>query len=719
MRNYPGDGYDPKDKPRANSSGWQIASCLGISTLLLLTFILFVLVLVSNSTIDKTLSRLKSVDESLRRHANEEGGGGGSSAVAYAIAMGNEMVVANFCREAGPVKDFNCGGNSQCFVPLKTFESLPAYLTIDGANRALINVNTKSYYKIRLIVRGRTMCPFHVVPIALVNIDSLGNAEVLAAGTIGAHSFMNVTVSFLLSAGTKLAVRIADPVGNAKVHLSLEAIVTSSGAYEHLVISTNHDLTQGLAWIPARPVTAPPAPSLQFPPQYPNSAAVYPWLSPVIPANPITSGPLPPGVPNNWGHNKFQSVPFSIGDFMGLDMESMDPADPLLSLFLTNRENRGFKEHRKAVYMSALRACLVQHAYREKTRSFLNRVYSDVTTYNRPLMSAFKTALVDYLIDVHVGVSRHPPEVITYFSEFIEFIGVGSPLAPGRDERVLLGRELTPLVKAYFVERNSVVIANKDVSSIVYHWALAGLAPEGLVMETIHNSIAFEQFLNILYKLIIDKISGTPQPVAGTIQYNFFAKHKAVLGDKVARLNVVREVMRLTSPNAVSFSKVEGVAGVNSRFLHQSVMISAMANLTGIAGAYFGYNANLYSSIINYNTSIDSTACSAADASAMAAATPDALFIRSVVPGDNQTFWDAKNPQLIATFPLPIYAPFGLGYRRCPGEILVYDIVDMLLETFANIEWVFGTSGSPAQVCVAPFTCVSNNIYAQDQSEHA
>ena len=46
-------------------------------------------------------------------------------------------------------------------------------------------------------------------------------------------------------------------------------------------------------------------------------------------------------------------------------------------------------------------------------------------------------------------------------------------------------------------------------------------------------------------RVMIDKISGTVQPVAGTIQYNFFAKHAAVASDPVARLNVVREVMRL------------------------------------------------------------------------------------------------------------------------------------------------------------------------------
>ena len=409
-------------------------------------------------------------------------------------------------------------------------------------------------------------------------------------------------------------------------------------------------------------------------------------------------------------------MPESIGIFMDLLIQQLADSDPLLSLFLTNREARGFNEHRSAVYMSALRACIVKTAYKEKTRALMNRVYSDVTTYGKPLLSSFKAALVDYLLDVHVGTAQHPEEVKTYFSEFIEFIGVGSPIAAGRNARVLLGKRLTPFVRAYFTERNAIVIASRDTSSIVYYWHLAGLAPEGLVMETIHNAIAFEQFLNILYKLIIDKISGTPQPVVGTIQYNFFAQHTAVLGDPVARLNVVREVMRLTVPNAVSFSKVVDPAQpgvfITSRLLHQSLMVSATGTLLGNAAAYFGYRPSLYSTFINYNTSIADTVCSADDSAPSSVYNADARFTRASVGADNQTFFDLNNDKLIPVFSTPIYTTFGLGYRRCKGEILVMDVVDTMLEVFAPLDWVIGAAGSPATTCVAPFSCPANNIYA-------
>lgn len=707
-------GFRNKSRNNAPSIDWWSAfvgtAVAFIVAAAIAIIVVAILTLVRTSDVS---SHLKNVDDDLKRHYDVEQVGPDS-----ASAILSQVVVANFCREATPVRKFGCDGSSRCYVPFTTFESDEDYISFDASNPALINIDTKNQYTLRLIVKGRTFCSFHVVEVNVISING-SSQTVLATGYLGAHNSVNITKAFLLSAGTQLAVEINDPVTNADMRLYSEGLLTKTDDYDHLVESTTYDLTRNTAWQPARPSSAPSTPSLQFPPQYTTSSTVYPWLSPVIPAEPIT-GALPFGIPNDWGYHKFQSVPFSIGDFMGLNMEDIDPADPQLSLFLTDRNYRGKDERRKAVYMTALRACVMPE-YRPKARAFLNRVYSDVTTYNKPLMSSFKVALIDYLLDLHVGVADHPVEAKDFFDEFITFLGVGSPIAAGRDERVLLGRSYMPAVRAYFASRNSIIIKEKDSSSIIYYWHLAGLSPEGLVMETVHNAIAFSQFLHTLYKLVVDKMVGTTQPVAGVIQYNFFAKHQACGTDKVCRLNVAREAMRLLVVNSVSFSDVEdpdSTDSIKARLLHQSIMVGAWANLTGNAAAYFGYNAGIYSSIIDYNTSIDDTVCSTADSSPLAALEPDQLFTRAALSRDNQTFFDADNVKLLPTFLLPIYAPFGLGYRRCAGEILVMDIVDLILEIFADITWVTGAVGTPSQECIAPFLCVANDIYADNQAPH-
>lgn len=665
----------------------------------------------SNSRLRRLDEELLRVDGDLQRHYSVEEIVPQTGGIDL---IGQEMVVANFCSKATPVGNFGCTTGSRCFIPISEFESIEDYVTLDPSG-SRFNMVVKNEYKLRVIIKGRTLCPFHRVRINLVaNLSSV--ETVVAFGFLGAHQSLNLTTGVVLDTDdTLVGIEVEKADENADVSISLDCLITKNTGYDDLARVTAADLAKPVAWIPARPSTAPSSPSLQFPLQYPTSSTVYPWTSTVIPNSPI-NGSLPAGIPNNWGHKKQGSVPESIGIFMNLLIEELPGPDPQLSLFLTNREERGLNERRKAVYMSALRACVVKVAYKEKTRSFLNRVYSDVTTYGKPLLSSFKDALVDFLLDVHVGTAQHPQDVRTYFSEFIEFIGVGSPIATGRNARVLLGKRLTPMVRAYFTERNAIVIGNQDSSSIVYYWHIAGLAPEGLVMETIHNAIAFEQFLNILIKLVIDKISGTPQPVVGTIQYNFFAQHTAVASDPVARLNVVREVMRLTVPNAVSFSKVVDPAQpgvfITSRLLHQSLMISSTATLLGNAAAYFGYRPSLYSSFIDYNTSISGTTCSADDSSPQSVYNPNALFTRANVGVDTQTFFDIQNDKLIPVFTTPIYTTFGLGYRRCPGEIFVYDIVDQMLEIFAPLTWFIGPAGTPATTCVAPFTCPANNIYA-------
>lgn len=688
---------------------------IGLFTTLGFVIATFVNTNSNNAFIKRVDQDVRRIDGDLQRHYDVEAVPAQSGVELDSLAQ--EVVVANFCSKAEAVGAIGCAAGERCYVPLRTFTSDEDYITLDNSSGsgALMNVVAKNAYTIRLIAKALSICPYRRVRINVVSING-ASETVLAFGYIGAHQSLNVTNTFVLDVTTsQLGIEVEAAEENAGVYLSVDGVITKTAAYDELAAVTAADLAKPVAWIQARPAGAPAAPSLQFPPQYPTSSTVYAWSSPVIPNSPI-NGTLPAGVPNNWGHKKQGSVPESIGIFMDLLIEELSGSDPLLSLFLTNREERGLNERRSAVYMSALRACIVKTAYREKTRAFLNRVYADVTTYKRPLLSAFKEALIDYLLDVHVGTAKHPEEVRTYFGEFIEFIGTGDPTAAGRNARVLLGRRLTPLVRNYFSERNAIVIANKDASSIIYYWHIAGLAPEGLVMESIHNAIAFEQFLNILFKLVIDKISGTVQPVAGTIQYNFFAKHAAVASDPVARLNVVREVMRLTVPNAVSFSKVvdpaQPGAFITSRLLHQSIMITNTGALLGNAAAYFAYNPALYSAFINYNTSIDDTVCSAADSSPMASAKPDALFTRANVGADTQTFFDVNNVKLIPVFQTPIYATFGLGYRRCKGEILVYDIVDMMLEIFAPLNWYIGATGSPATVCVAPFSCPANNIYA-------
>jgi hypothetical protein len=148
------------------------------------------------------------------------------------------------------------------------------------------------------------------------------------------------------------------------------------------------------------------------------------------------------------------------------------------------------------------------------------------------------------------------------------------------------------------------------------------------------------------------------------------------------KLNVVRELYRILAPNSTSFSNVKSLIPdtnyVNSRHIHQQVMIQnqPFTNTAQQAAAYFTYNPNQYNA--NWRTNLDTLI-----GLPVSKNQDDVLEIS---PLDQETVVDKQRP-IIPIFPKPIYAPFGLGYRRCAGEIFVYLVTEKLLEKFAQTDY--------------------------------
>jgi len=221
---------------------------------------------------------------------------------------------------------------------------------------------------------------------------------------------------------------------------------------------------------------------------------------------------------------------------MKLNMNEISPKDPRLSVFLTNMEDRGLDNYRKRVYMSALTADVLP-LYDEKIDTFLDQIYSLFVTYGKPVMSSFRSSLVIFFLDIHLSYGNHPDYVIEYFTNFIDVVGFGDPRRPGRDKIVMKGYKTLDAIKAYFYERNQIVKSTQDKSCIIYHWHLAGLDTKGLVMEAVHNIVAFSQFNNILYLLVSDRISRSATPTR-IVKYDFLKRYRDATTDS-KRLNVV------------------------------------------------------------------------------------------------------------------------------------------------------------------------------------
>lgn len=586
------------------------------------------------------------------------------------------------------------------FVKFENTKSEPEYVSID--QHKYIVLQKEDYYTLNFEVKIKFPCP---IATTKASIYDLTNSVDIVSKTVHNNETVLLQISSIFPAGLILGIKITE---KCICRIKVSGNITRTEIFDELTAVTDFDQSLKIRYIPNRPAGLPNPP---YPPQY-QPATTYPWISNTIPAAVLT-GPVPPTLPNADGYAKFQSVQYSIGFYLGLDMATINPADPQLSVFLTNLDNRGPDNYRKKVYMSAL-TCNILSNYDEKINSFLNEIYADFVTYSRPVLSSFKNALIKFFLAIHLGYDDYPDYVVEYFRVFVDIIGFGDPNRPGRDEAMIWGNQNVPKVREYFKQRNDIINAEADEKTIMYHWHLAGLAPEGLVMEAIHNIIAFSQYNNVLFLVINDKYNGTPVPFPpGSISYDFFTKFSAA-GTQTDQLNVIRELYRLLVPNSTSFSRViQEVADVppvtiQGRHVHKSIMASSFAYLNaGNPLPYFTYNTSLYSS---FDTDFSQCSCPVVMPTPVDNFNPETGFV--VSPVDSETLLDICNPKMIPVFPVPLYAPFGLGYRRCPGEELNYYITIKLMEKIKDLtfEFIPITPSTPV-VTVAPFTAVPDNIY--------
>ena len=489
------------------------------------------------------------------------------------------------------------------------------------------------------------------------------------------------------------------------------------------------DILTKARYIPQTPGTISLLPYQQYPPpdtnpylpgQYPNLTDTFPWTQSIIPwkqnqefpsgpdviiTPPVPSSPNPPYTYTDQ-YDKFKSVPDTILAYLDINMEQVQPKDPKWTLFLTNMEDRGYSgdlsvpkwqslNYQKKTYMSALTLDKLQF-YLPKIDAFVNNSLADVTIYGQPLASSFQTNVILFFLRMHIGQQDYPDYIIKYFRKFIEFIG-------GSNDPLLYGMLKAPEVFEYFRQKNIEVVKNADKTCIAYWLAQSGLSEESLLFECVHNIVAFSQFTNVLYSTVYAVLHPV-NPLDSTLpEYpNFFEKYTAA-ADSNERLDVVRELFRILVPNSGSFSVVKPIIPdenvIKSRHNHQDIMIQNSSSIND----YFTYDTNKYAS---FSTNLDNL-------EGLPVIT-DILSATTTSPLDQETVVDTSTipvRPIMPLFPTPTYCPFGLGYRRCPGELIVYLVVEKLLEKFATIKFE-ERPGSYPLVSVAGFKQVIDNIFA-------
>ncbi len=399
-----------------------------------------------------------------------------------------------------------------------------------------------------------------------------------------------------------------------------------------------------------------------------------------------------------------------------------------LSVFILGLDKRGPENRRKRIYMSALTADLYEPMYSEKVRTFFDGLLAGENA-GKPLMRRYLDNYFDLFWDLHLGVKGNeiPPQVRQIGESFNTVIGFLDPQLEVVNEHYMKVRALRTPLKDWIAAKMDEVMTGKikdPEKTFVYYWTKNGKEGENfrhkdIVFECFHNFNALSQWGNTIYNIMLKLAKNTGDPgVKAWFKRTMESDHdKLDAGPFTPLQRLVMELFRTISPNPGSISsthELQPMHGAN-RYVYM---------ITPHLPASF--NASQWENPLEFNPDRyigAATSDQNGEAKAKAVGFARCPFEKSSLPVSDGRKAEMTNSAFGTVFgvvdgkPLPVcdtagYAPFGFGYRRCPGEqlnIAVFE--DFLRKVWADkIEFELLNVANPAKLPIGPATVIDDNI---------
>lgn len=394
-----------------------------------------------------------------------------------------------------------------------------------------------------------------------------------------------------------------------------------------------------------------------------------------------------------------------------------------ISVFLQGYENRGPENERKRIYYSALTPDLYKKFYAPKVHRFFERLF-DRGNAGKPLMSEYYANYFDLYWDLHLGVTgdQIPSEVRQIGASFNSAIGYWFPTLDVVYQNYMKVRELRPVLNGWVDARVQEIADGRAPDAdktIVYHWLRNGNGGENfrrkdIVFECFHNFLALSQWGNTLFNIVLrlDQANGD-DAIRSWFEGTMNGSPDEQDGSVFTPLDrFVMELFRTISPNGGSYSAARVRQSI-SGWAYIGVLTPHLAT---------SEDRRHWSSPKEFDPDRYKTAPTSASRPKERSANEGRCpFQRASLRLEDGRSGEITNSDFGTVYgvvdgtPYPVcdsagYAPFGFGYRRCPGELLTVEFIKDALRKIWKERYQFVSidADRPKRLPVGPVTVVED-----------
>ena len=422
---------------------------------------------------------------------------------------------------------------------------------------------------------------------------------------------------------------------------------------------------------------------------------------------------------------KENALPF---DLWGLLSETWKPAPEYgVTVFLQGLEKRGPHNRRKRIYMTALTPDLYRPMYGDKVTKFFDKLLDD-SNADKPLMRPYLESYFDLYWDLHLGVKGDaiPARVRQIGESFNTVLAYRDPTQKIVYENYMKVRQDLAYLKEWIDDRLAELTGGKipnPEKTFAHYWIKNGgegedFAHKDVVFEVFHNFVALSQWGNTLYNIMLKLAIDTGDPETRA----WFKKTMEGGPDDAAGKaftpleRFVMELFRTITPNGGSISALREVRTPPYQ-RHGYVVTPHEA--TSFDPVHWNnattFDPDRYKAAPT-SQEIDEAKCEQIGfAKCPFSSEPFEVKDGRKAVIDNSGFGTVFG--VVDGKPLPVcdyagFAPFGVGYRRCPGEQLTIQVFEDFLRKVwkSGIEFHKLDIANPEPLPIGPTTVIADNV---------